>query len=158
MCKAVCILCAQTNLVEQVGYPVVFLLFAQMKVNIHSLRDDFSDGHTRVQRSVWVLEDDLNILFKFQQVLALEGGNILAVKNHLAGGRLIELDHGASAGGLAAAGLANQTQRLAAADADRDVVHSLERLLASCFKELAQVGDLQNIVCVLQCFNYLIHY
>ena len=129
-----------------------------MEMNVHSLGNDFADGHAGVQGSVWILEDDLDILAELQQILALEGGDVLAVEYDLAGGWLIQLHHGSAAGGLAAAGLAYQAQGLAAFDRYSDVIDRFEHLLFACLKEFAQVGDLHDGVSVLQFFNYLIHY
>ena len=72
-------------------------------MDVHSLGNNFTDCHTRVQRCIWVLENDLNILFELQKIFAFEGGNILAVKNNFTGCWLVELDHGTAAGGFAAA-------------------------------------------------------
>ena len=158
MSKTVCIFCAQTYLVKQVCNSFCFFFFAEMEMNVHSLGNNFTDCHTRVQRCIWVLENDLNILFELQKVLAFEGGDILTVKNNFTGCWLVELDHGTAAGGFSAAGLAYQTQCFSSFNADCYMVYRFQCLFASCFKELAQVGNFQDVVGVLQFFNYLIHY
>lgn len=61
----------QTDLAQQVGDAVALFLFGQMEMNVHSLGNDFADGHAGVQGSVWVLEDDLDVLAELQQILPL---------------------------------------------------------------------------------------
>ena len=63
----------------------------------------------------------------------------LAVKVDAAGGDVVQLYDRAAGRGLAAAGLAHQTENLAALDVEGDVVNSLNRL-----KVLTQMVDLQQ--------------
>ena len=158
VCKAVGVIGTQTDLVEQLCDLIVLFFIGQLEVDVHALRDNLSDGHTRVQRSIWVLEDNLDVLAELQQVFSLQGGDVLAVKDNLAGGRFIQLHHSSAAGGFSAAGLAYQTQCFAAFDGHADVVHRFQSLFATCFKEFAQVCDLHDGVGILQFFDYLVHY
>src|SRR5207244_9762946 len=80
----------------------------------------------RVQRAVWVLEDHLEATAQRDQLAAVELGDIDAVIEDLAGGRLFEPQDAAPHRRLAAAALANEAQGLAAADRQIDAVDRLD--------------------------------
>ena len=99
----------------------------------HGLGDDLTDLHAGMQGAVGILEHDLHVLAQRPQFAALHVGQILAVIGDIAGGRLDKAQQGSGHGGLAAAGLANDTQGLAPVQSQGDVVHSLH--IALLFKE-----------------------
>src|SRR5207244_7700795 len=80
----------------------------------------------RVQRAVWVLEDHLEATAQRDQLAAVELGDVDAVIEDLAGGRLFEPQDAAPHRRLAAAALADQPQGLAAADRQIDAVDRLD--------------------------------
>ena len=86
-----------------------------MPCTIDRLADDVADLHARVQRAVRVLEDHLDAPAQRQQSVALQLRDVDAVVEDLAGGRR-PAAASAAGRGLAAAALADQAQRLAAAD------------------------------------------
>ena len=96
-------------------------------MHIQRLPDNIFDRHARVQRRIRVLEDHLHLLAHVGDVLCRDR---LAVEDDLACRRLIEPQNRASDGRLAAAGLADQTQRLAAPDGKRHIVDSFQGLRA----------------------------
>ena len=70
-----------------------------------------------------------------------ELGNILSFKEHLAGGRLNETKNGPARRGLAAAGLADQPQCLAALQVEADVVDRVQHTVTG-LEVFFQVTDL----------------
>ena len=46
--KPVRVLRIQPHLVQQVIHPLLFLLLRQVEMHVHPLRDNLTDGHTRV--------------------------------------------------------------------------------------------------------------
>ncbi|MGY4426760.1 hypothetical protein ACVWY2_009209 [Bradyrhizobium sp. JR6.1] len=82
----------------------------------------------RIERGDRVLKDQLHAPAHLAQRLALQGGEVVAVEQHLAGDRLAQLQHGAAERGLAAAGFADQPQRLAARDLEADIGDGMDGL------------------------------
>ncbi len=94
-------------------------------VNHDRFGDDLADLHARVQRAVRILKDDLDPAPQRQQILASHLGDIDAVIDDLAGGRLFKPQDAAAGRRLAAAALADQTQGLAAPDGEVDAIDRL---------------------------------
>ena len=76
-----------------------------------------------VQARVRVLEDHLHPLALLAQAAALEVGEVAALVQHAARGGPDELQDGAAGGALAAAALAHEAERLAAAHVEGEAVH-----------------------------------
>src|SRR5215472_15018142 len=94
-------------------------------VNPDRLGDDLADLHARVQRTVRILEDDLDLASQRQEILAFHLGDVDAVIEDFASGRLFEPQYAAAGCRLAAAALADQSQGLAATDREVDAVNRL---------------------------------
>src|SRR3546814_18125984 len=88
---------------------------------------DVPDPATRVERRDRVLEDHLEARPGLAELLATELREVGPVEEHLAAGRLRELHDGATRRGLAAAGLADEPERLALDDVDADPGDGLDR-------------------------------
>ena len=73
-----------------------------------------------------ILEDHLHAPPQRTELLVVEVRDVLAVEEHLAAGRLVEAQDRAADRRLAAARLADQAERLAAADLERDAVDGLD--------------------------------
>ena len=99
-------------------------------VDVHALADDIAHGHAGVQGGVGVLEDHLGFPGKGLLFGPVELGDVAAVEQDGAGGRLVELDQSAADGGFAAAGFAHQAQSAAPGDVEADSVHRLEHVFA----------------------------
>ena len=84
-------------------------------VDDQRLADDLAGRHARVERGVGVLVDHLHAPAVGQHRSRVEAGDVLAVDADRAGGRLEQLQQRAPDRRLAAAALADQAQRLAAA-------------------------------------------
>ena len=82
-------------------------------VQAQRLGQDLAHGHARIERRVGVLEDDLHVAAERAQRLAIGGAHVASLETDLAGGRLDQAQHQAAGRRLAAAGLADERQRLA---------------------------------------------
>ena len=97
------------------------------------------DRVPRVQRRVRVLEDHLHLLAQGHELLLAEVGDVAAIEDDLARGRLQQLGHGAPGRGLAAARLAHKADRLAGPDLQVQPVDSLHG--ADLLAEHDALGD-----------------
>jgi hypothetical protein len=140
----------QADALEQRRDPFAALRRRADLVDGQRLADDFAGGHARVQRGVGVLVDHLHAPPVGQQGLALEMRDVLPVDADRPGGRLEQLEQRAPDRRLAAAALADQPQRLAAADLEAHAVDGMD--LARHAREqagvnrkvLLEVGDLEQ--------------
>ena len=96
-------------------------------MDLHRLGDDVADRHARIERGVRILENHLQVAAHLAHVAAVELGQILALKDDLALGRLVELQNRAAGGRLAATRLADEPQCLTLLDIERDAVDRLNR-------------------------------
>ena len=74
-----------------------------------------------------ILEDDLRLAAEPLQPLALRLGDVLALDADRARGRVEQADEQPGDGALAAAGLADEAERLAGGQLERDAVDRLHR-------------------------------
>ena len=114
---------------QQLGDPVVNLRLGQDAVHADRLGDDLAHRHARIEGGIGVLEDDLHLLAHGDHLLAVERRQIHALEADLAAGRLVEAQHQAAERGFPAPQLADETQRLAALDADGDAVDGAHQLV-----------------------------
>ena len=91
---------------------ILDLLLLVAAGDLQRLTDGAADVLAGIQRRIRVLEDDLHLLACLAQSFALEVGHVLSVQQDGARGRLVQVDDGAAQRGLAAAGLADNAQRL----------------------------------------------
>ena len=130
---AVGMLTVQADTLQQGDDLVVALLgVGAQVVDVDALAHNVADRHAGVKARVGVLEHNLHTAAVGQHV---HRDLLFLVKQHLAviddGAvrRLIQTQQGAAGGGLAAAGLADQTQGLALADGKAYIIDSLHILL-----------------------------
>ena len=95
----------------------------------HGLGDDLADGHARVEGRIGILEDELHLAAHVLDLMLVHLGDIAALEEHLAGGGLGEPHDGTAGGGLAAAGLTDEAERLTGVNLEGDVVHSRDDAL-----------------------------
>src|SRR6266545_4102321 len=88
--------------------------------------DDVPDCHPRIQRGIGILEDDLRLPAHRPQLASRDRRQLPPEEAHRPGGRLQELEDAVSRRRLARAGLADQAERLAGVDVERDVVDGLD--------------------------------
>ena len=129
---AVCVLAVQAHALQQGDDLVVAILVVLGQVmDVDALAHDVTDGHAGVQACVGVLEHDLHPAAVGQHI---HGDLLFLIKQQVAvivdltAGGLVQAQQGAAGGGLAAAGLAHQTQGLALADGKAHVIHGLNIL------------------------------
>ena len=84
-------------------------------------------GHPRVQRPERVLEDDLHPAPQRAHVVGIDVGQLVAVEHDPPVGRRRELDDRPAERRLAAAGLADEAERLARHDLEVDAVDRVDR-------------------------------
>jgi hypothetical protein len=87
--------------------------------------DDRADRVPRVQRRVRVLEDHLHVPPQRAQLALRQVGDVRALEDDRTTGRFEEPDEHAARGRLAAAGLADQPQRLSLVDIEVETVDRL---------------------------------
>src|SRR5216110_546532 len=91
-------------------------------VDHERLADDRAHRHPRIERRVGVLEDDLHLFAQRTQRALVERRDVLRPEPDLARRRLDQPEDRATRGGLAAARLADEAERLARQDLERHVV------------------------------------
>ena len=120
-------------------------------VHAQRLGQDLAHGHSRIERGVGILKNDLHVPAQTAHLVLVEVCDLLALEAHRAPGGIHQAQDQASGGRLAAAGFADQRQRLAAGDLEADVLdgaHQPDGLApyepaADC-KMLDQAVDLQD--------------
>ena len=85
------------------------------------LADDLRDGLPRIERRIGVLEDHLHLASQRTEPTVGQVRDVLALEPDRSGCRIEETQHQAGCRRLAAAGLADDPERLASADRQRDV-------------------------------------
>ena len=99
---AVDVLGVQTDDVQQLTDTLNALLLGAHAMNSHGLGDDLADGHTRIERSIGVLEDELHLTTHVLDLMLAHLGNVFALEEHLTCRRLGQAHDGAARGGLTA--------------------------------------------------------
>jgi hypothetical protein len=94
-------------------------------VGAQRLGDRLAHRREAVERRVRVLEDALGLATHAEALATTEARRVDAVDQHAAGRRVLEAESDPAEGRLAGAGLADQTEGLAAVDAEADVVDRL---------------------------------
>src|SRR5258706_9153284 len=84
-------------------------------------------GHSRIERAVGVLEDDLQRAPPRAQRFAVQQREVLALEAHAARSRLDQPQRQAPGGGLAAARFAHESEGLARRDLEADAVDGPDR-------------------------------
>jgi len=92
-------------------------------VDVERLADDAARGHARVEARIRVLEDHLHPPPDPPQLGTLQASEVHPVEADLAGGRLVEPDERSAGRALAAAGFADEAERLAPTERERDPIN-----------------------------------
>ena len=104
------------------SYSVVMFVLRDA-VNNHGFADNIADGHSRVEGSVGVLKNHLHSLPEWEHVNRVERSDVLAVKDYASSCGIVESDDGASGGGLAAAGFADESESLSLLNGEANAVN-----------------------------------
>ena len=148
---AVNVLGVQSDDVQQLADTLNALLLGAHAVNGHGLGDNLADGHTRVERSIRILEDKLHLATHVLDLMLAHLGNIFTLEEHLTGGRLGQAHDGAARRGLTATRLTDQTKGLARINLERNVIHCRDDTLGEALGEHAGLsGELLREVLDLQ--------
>ena len=113
----------QADRLEEVLDLLLLLLAAGQLMNRDGLADDASDGHSRVETRVRVLEDHLHLATEATEFAALDLREVGAFEANRPAGGARELEDGLAGGGFATAGFANEAERLAALHLEANAVH-----------------------------------
>jgi hypothetical protein len=90
------------------------------------LAHDPTDAVARVERREWILKDHLHPATQRTELVLAEIGNVPAVEDDATRGRLVEAQDRAADRRFTATRLADEADRLAAANLERDVVDSAD--------------------------------
>ena len=124
----------QTDLTQQLPHARKALFFgAEGLVDNQRFFDDLADAHTRVERTVRILKNDLHVLAILFHFLFAQPGDVVAVVGDRALGRLDQTQQRAQQGRLSAAGFAADAERLALVKLYAHIVYRLD--VGGFFKE-----------------------
>ncbi len=115
----------EADRLQQFLHALGALVLGHQLVDLHRLGHDVAHGHAWVQRGVRILEDHLQVAPHLPHLGAVERGQVAAVEDDVAFGRLVELQDGASRGRFTAPRFADEAQRLAALDGEGNAVDRL---------------------------------
>src|ERR1035437_8136713 len=128
---------AQPDLLERSRHPRVRRGAFRELVRLDPLANGAAHAHSRIERGVWILEDDLHPAAEPAERLPLQREHVRAVKRHASGGRLDQAQDRAADRGLPAPGLTDERERFAARDVEADVVHRANRRVRRSEKRAA---------------------
>jgi hypothetical protein len=100
-------------------------------VDLERLGNDRTDRHPWVERLERLLKDDLHLGPLGPQLLAVHRPEVLALEGHRAGVDVQQPEHGPAERRLAAPALADDRERLALVDMERDSPQGVDRIAAS---------------------------
>lgn len=114
-------------------------------MNVQTLGNDLPHLFAGVQAGHGILKDHLHLGAQLLVLLGVQiAGNIHPVEQNLPGGGLVQADHAAADGALAAAALAHQTVGFARVDYEVHTVHRLHGELVAALEILLQTLDFQK--------------
>ena len=121
----------EPDVLQQLAHPLAEPLAVGDAEVAQRLTDDVDDREARVQRLERILEQHPHLLAQQVELLPvhvrdLQDGAVARVEPHLAAGRIDRAHDAARRGGLAAAALAHQADRLPLADLEADAVDGLD--------------------------------
>src|SRR5438445_4488165 len=114
----------QTYLVQDLLAPLELAGARHATIHHERLRDRVANPEPRIQRRPRILKDGLHPRVVAAELKAAERVDVLTVEEHAPGGRLLEPQQQTRGSRLAAAGFADQTERLLASDRE---AHAVDR-------------------------------
>ena len=112
----------QIHLIQQLGGPPRHLRLLQPMMQRDRLTQDVADAHARIERGVEILKDHLHLLAQWPQRARRQRGDVVAVEHDAPGRRRRDAQDDAADRRLAAAGLADEPERLVLREAEADAV------------------------------------
>ena len=112
----------QTDFRQQRTYPFLEIAAAREALDGERLGDLRAARHTGVERSLGILEHDLDVAAAPRELPAGESQPVLTLEEDVPSGRLFQPDYEAASRALSASGLPDETKSLASLDVERDAV------------------------------------
>ena len=154
---AILMILLQAAGLHDAGDILIMLFLGHDAMFPNTFTNDLGDGQTGRQAGIGVLEDDLDIGTVLPQFGLAQTEDLGAVEVDFAIGLFLQAQDGLADGGLAAAGLADQTHGGTTLDLERDAVNGLH-MADGLLKEagldgeiLFQILDNQQILGILFC-------
>ena len=148
---AVRVLRQESHVGQQLAHaPGALRAVADDAVNGQRLGDDLPDRHPRIQRAVRILEDHLHLATDRTQRVLVERRQVASLEEDLTAGRPLELQDASAGRRLAAPGLADEPEGLAAADLEAHAVDGTDEAASAPEQSAAdlevfhQIRDLQE--------------
>ena len=138
----------ETDDLEQLAHPRARLLARQPAVDLERVAEDLPDALARVQRRVRVLEDHLHLAPVRAQPPPRQRRDVAAAEVHRARRRLVQPHEQTAERRLAAAGLADDAERLAAPNLERDAVDRVDDVAAAAERRAAHGEVLDEVACL----------
>jgi hypothetical protein len=144
----------QAHLGEELADLGLDLFGRHQFVDLQHLADDVANLQARVERGLRVLEDDAQIgaigeTLVLREPVEVDAAAILTAIAHGAGGRLVDAEQEARHRRLAAAGFADEPERLALPDREGDVLDGAHRIGGLALEQAAprreQLGQSAHI-------------
>ncbi len=116
----------ETDKLKHFSDPLLAFILVGNTVDFQSFRDRSANLCPRIQRCIWILEDDLSAGAERLELLAFEVGDVLAIKCDRTGSRFQQSDQHSAEGGLSAPRLTNESNGLASVDREVHSGHSID--------------------------------
>ena len=115
-------------------------------MHLYRFTDDFSYGHTRRKRRVWVLEYHLEVGAHLPKSVAFEFFNVFPLKDNLAFRRFVQSKDGSAESRLSASGFSDDTDSVPRFEFERNAVHRFQIHGVALYKALGNREILFQIV------------
>ncbi len=138
----------QPDLGQQPGHPCRAPRPCGRAQRLDAFADDLANRHSRIERGVGVLKDHLHFRAQRTQLPRRQTGQLRAVEHDPAAGRRDELQKGLGHRGLATAGFADQRQRAARRQRERDAIdraHLPDRALQETAPDREMHGEIAHL-------------
>jgi hypothetical protein len=109
---------------EQFANAFPHLILGHNSVNFQRFADDSTDAHSWIERSTWILKDDLHLTAKFSQTRCSLGENINAIESDASAGRRNQSQYRAADGCLSTTRFADKSKSLSRHDRKTDAINS----------------------------------
>src|SRR5258708_3579518 len=100
-------------------------------VDVQGFPDAFSYRHARIERTIWILKNNLELPPTGAQLGTSQCRDILAIKVYLTRSWPNKSDDGAPESSLAAAAFADQTDSFARGDGQADIIHGPDEVFCT---------------------------
>jgi hypothetical protein len=105
---------------------MVYVLLPHKPVDPQGFTDNRADGHSRIQGTIWILEDDLHLSTRPAELRRIHLANILASEKYLTSCGLDETQDSAAHCGFPAARFANKPKGLFLANLEGNIIHGFD--------------------------------